>query len=184
MAPSSASAALPSAAFTMPATHPAAVGSLVYLRASRHQWCQEQEQRVGPKMRAPPDAVLASRAKKRQSMQPYAAFCRAERPRLPPSLSNSERERILGERWRASKAEKAGKSAPTRASTSSPTAYPAPGSPPPSRRPVPVQRPVHPVTPDRRVAFSAPPLPHYLRSRSAFFEPSSAAPSATCPGPD
>ena len=153
MAPSSASAALPSAAFTMPATHPAAVGSLVYLRASRHQWCQEQEQRVGPKMRAPPDAVLASRAKKRQSMQPYAAFCRAERPRLPPSLSNSERERILGERWRASKAEKAAKlesSAPARAST----AYTAPGSPPPSQRPVPVQRPVHPVTSDRRVAFS------------------------------
>jgi len=118
-------------------------------------------------MRAPPDAVLASRAKKRRSMQPYAAFCRAERPLLPPSLSNSERERILGERWRASKAEKAAKSAPTRASTSAPTAYPAPGSPPPSRRPVPVQRPVHPVTPDRRVAFSEQQTPAQLSDRWA-----------------
>ena len=157
----SSSAALPSAAITTPPTHPAVVETVSGVSRA---WCQEQEQRAGPK------SVLASGAKKRRSMQPYTAFCRAERPLLPPFLSNSERERTLGERWRASNAEKAAKwesSAPARASTPAPTAYSAPGSPSPSRRPIQVQRPVHPVTPDCRVAFSEQQTPAQLADRWA-----------------
>ena len=117
----------------------------------------EQEQHgVVPKRPAPADAALTtSRAKKIASMKPYKMFCQAERPLLPASLCNAERERILGARWRAlSEAERAAKwGSPARAtaSTSKHTGaalgYPASG---PRRVPFPVQRPVHLVTaPDR-----------------------------------
>ena len=135
-------------------------------------WCQEKEQRrLAPKRPAPPGAALTPRAKKKKNakkaleMKPYYDFCRAHRPMLATSLRNAERERILGERWRAlSEAERAAKwgspaphTAPISASTSAVLGhYPAPGPPAPSREPCPVQRPVHRVTPpDRHVASSA-----------------------------
>ena len=98
-------------------------------------------------------------------MKPYDQFCRAHRPMLPTSLRNAERERILGQLWRAlSEAERAAKwgspaqrTAPITASTSAALGhYPAPGPPALSQEPFPVQRPVHRVTPpDRHVASSA-----------------------------
>ena len=137
-------------------------------------WSGEQEQPgvkhgVVPKRPAPADAALTtSRAKKVASMRPYKMFCQAVRPLLPASLSNPERERALGERWRAlSEAERVSKwGSPARetASTSKPTGtargYPAPGLRAHSRVPFPIQRPAHLVTPDRatpdrHLAFAA-----------------------------
>ena len=124
-------------------------------------------------------------------MRPYVEFCRAHRPSLPASMCNAERERTLGERWRAvSEAERVSKWGAT------PTAalrhYSAWGPPAPSSRaPFSVQRPVHCITPDPRVAFPAqqtaapaappvapPPLPWDLAHM--FEEPTGlgAAPSA------
>ena len=126
-------------------------------------WSGEQEQpgvKHGnvPKRPAPADAALTtSRAKKVASMRPYKMFCQAERPKLPASLSNPERERALGERWRAlSEAERVakwGSPAQVTASTSKPTGtargYPASGLRAHRRAPFPIQRPAHLVTPDR-----------------------------------
>ena len=126
-------------------------------------WSGEQEQpgvKHGnvPKRPAPADAALTtSRANKVASMRPYKMFCQRERPLLPASLSNSERERALGERWRAlSEAERVakwGSPAQVTASTSKPTGtargYPASGLRAHRRAPFPIQRPAHLVTPDR-----------------------------------
>ena len=124
-------------------------------------WCREKEQRrVTPKRPAPPGSALAPRAKKKKEvMVPYKEFCRAQRPLLPTSLRNAERERILGQRWKAlSEAERVakwGSPAPVPAPTGAALGhYPAPGPPEtPSQVPFPVQRPVHRVTPDRHVAL-------------------------------
>ena len=62
---------------------------------------------VPPKRPAPPTPwVAAPLAKKAQNL--YFAFCREQRPLLPPFLTNGERERCLSLRWKdLSMAEKA-----------------------------------------------------------------------------
>ena len=126
-------------------------------------------------------------------MRPYQEFCRAHRPSLPASLRNAERERTLGQLWKAvSEVERVARwGATPSAPTASLRHHPAQGPPAPSWSPFPVQRPVHRVTPDRRVAFPAqqtaapaappvapPPLPWDLAHM--FEEPTGlgAAPSA------
>ena len=50
---------------------------------------------------APPGLASAPRAPKRVFTSPYTVFCKEQRPRLPPTLRNTERERLLGQQWRA-----------------------------------------------------------------------------------
>ena len=126
-------------------------------------WCRAKEQlRVMPNRPAPPASAPAPRAKKKAvTWSPYKEFCRAQRPLLPTSLRNAERERVLGQRWRAqSEAERAnwGNLAPCTVSTSAPTAVLGDlQQPVTSRAYFSVQRPVHRVTsdPGRHVASSA-----------------------------
>ena len=53
------------------------------------------------KMRAPSaPAPRSPCSKKAPRINSYAEFCREQRPLLPTSLRNAERERVLGQRWR------------------------------------------------------------------------------------
>ena len=62
---------------------------------------------VPPKRPSPPTKAPAPPAKKAYT-NPYLVFCRKQRPLLPPSLSNREREKRLSMQWKAlSVAEKA-----------------------------------------------------------------------------
>ena len=92
------------------------------------------------KRSAPPTSAPAPPAKKAYT-NPYLVFCREQRPLLPPSLSNKEREKSLSMQWKAlSAAEKAvyraqslqvgGAPAPAPA----PTMAPAPASVPSTSR--------------------------------------------------
>eukprot|EP00964_Phaeocystis_antarctica_P164507 scaffold142764_cov133-Phaeocystis_antarctica.AAC.1 len=56
---------------------------------------------------APPESAAAPRAK-RAYKTPYTVFCQEQRPHLPTSLHNAEREKTLGQMWKKlSAAEKA-----------------------------------------------------------------------------
>ena len=62
---------------------------------------------VPPKRPSPPTKAPAPPAKKAYT-NPYLVFCREQRPLLPPSLNNKEREKRLSMHWKAlSVAEKA-----------------------------------------------------------------------------
>ena len=62
---------------------------------------------VPPKRPSPPTKAPAPPAKKAYT-NPYLVFCREQRPLLPPSLNNKEREKRLSIQWKAlSVAEKA-----------------------------------------------------------------------------
>ena len=52
------------------------------------------------KKRAPPGSAAAPRAKKVYS-NPYTVFCQEQRPLLPRSLRNSQREWTLGQMWKS-----------------------------------------------------------------------------------
>ena len=74
-------------------------------------WRREKEQLrdgANSKRAALPAAVLAPPAKKAYTASPYVVFCREQRPFLPTSLRNADRERTLGQMWKAlSEAERA-----------------------------------------------------------------------------
>ena len=75
-------------------------------------WCRGKQQlrvkvkvkgaiSVRSKMRAPSaPAPRSPCSKKAPRINSYAEFCREQRPLLPTSLRNAERERVLGQRWR------------------------------------------------------------------------------------
>lgn len=72
-------------------------------------WCAVPK-KAQPKRpaQAGPAPASAPPAKKPSSNKPYHDFCREQRPLLPPNMSNGDREKLLGSRWKAlSKAEKA-----------------------------------------------------------------------------
>ena len=74
---------------------------------------------LAPHSPAPPNKTPAPAHNKAAANTAYLEFCRVTRPLLPKSLRNAEREKAIGERWKAlSAAEKAsykrGASAPNR----------------------------------------------------------------------
>ena len=65
-------------------------------------WCGASKE-APAKRPAPPGPASTPRAKKKASpyhmakASPYHEFCREQRPLLPPNMSNSDREKLLGE---------------------------------------------------------------------------------------
>ena len=63
-------------------------------------WLHPATSSAPTKKRAPPGSAAAPRAKKVYST-PYTVFCQEQRPLLPRSLLNSQREWTLGQMWKS-----------------------------------------------------------------------------------
>ena len=138
----------------------------------------DREALLGERWRALSQAEKASRAGialpdvKTPRVNPYTAFCKEQRPLLPPELRNAEREALLGQRWRTlSVAEKAPykfarvdprvATAPAPALQAHHLAAPSSASPP---LPAPLPTPLPAPLPRRQ---PAPPPPPLMRSPPA-----------------
>ena len=59
-------------------------------------WCGASKG-AAPKKPAPPGPASSPRVSRKPFTKPYYDFCREQRPLLPPNVTNSEREKQLGE---------------------------------------------------------------------------------------
>ena len=116
-APSTPSAAPPPSAASTSASHLAQGPSLAYgvppalpliVAHSRPSPAPFRAASSAPPKRPAPPASAAAPPAKKVNSNPYVVFCREQRPLLPRSLRNPEREWTLGQMWKAlSEAERA-----------------------------------------------------------------------------